>query len=295
MRIAITADLHWGHRSGADAVRALAAFLAADPPDVLVLAGDLGVGPHFGECLALFKDVPGRKALVPGNHDLWTPPDADADSLRLFEEVLPRVAAEHGFLSLDRGPLILREADLAVVGSINWYDYSWTIDELRRRFPDELHRLPSKRFPRGRHNDGAFIRWPLDDAGFTARVAAALETHLQEALAVVGRVMVVVHHPPFQGLSVPDLGSPRPLEWLLLQAFCGNSTLEEMLNRYGELIAFAFCGHTHRVAEATLGAIRGYNVGGDYQRKRLLILDWPAGTVVAHEFGDGQERGDPAA
>ena len=36
----------------------------------------------------------------------------------------------------------------------------------------------------------------------------------------------------------------------------------------------------------TLGPIRGYNIGGDYKRKRLLLLDWPEMTVTAHEFGD---------
>jgi 3',5'-cyclic AMP phosphodiesterase CpdA len=289
MRIAITADLHWGHRTGDDAVRALAAFLRADPPDVLVLAGDLGVGPHFNQCLALFADLPARKALVPGNHDLWTPTDAADDSLRIFEEVLPRVSADYGFSYLDRGPLLLPEAGLAVVGSINWYDYSWTVDELRQRFPEELHRLVSKRFPRGRHNDAAFVRWPLDDAGFTGRVTAALETHLKEALASIARAIVIVHHPPFQALSLSDPGPPRPLEWLLFQAFCGNSAMEDLLKRFADRIAFAFCGHTHRARESMLGPIRGYNVGGDYRKKRLLIVDWPAGGVTAHDFGAASE------
>ena len=31
---------------------------------------------------------------------------------------------------------------------------------------------------------------------------------------------------------------------------------------------------------------RGYNIGGDYHYKRLLLLDWPAGTVEEHVFGD---------
>jgi hypothetical protein len=35
-----------------------------------------------------------------------------------------------------------------------------------------------------------------------------------------------------------------------------------------------------------LGSIRGFNIGGDYNFKRLLLLDWPAGRVAAHVFGD---------
>ena len=38
--LAFTADLHWGHGGRGDvAVRGLATFLHAQPPDVLVLAG----------------------------------------------------------------------------------------------------------------------------------------------------------------------------------------------------------------------------------------------------------------
>ena len=63
-------------------------------------------------------------------------------------------------------------AELALVGSINWYDYSWSLEKLRECYPDELHRLESKRFTRGRHNDANFVRWPLDDVRFTASAVA---------------------------------------------------------------------------------------------------------------------------
>src|SRR4051812_14936089 len=116
MRIAVTADLHWGtrHETGRRATLDLAAHLAADPPDVLVLAGDVGAGDDFGRCLELFDKLPCAKALVPGNHDLWvTAYDPRGDSLRVFKEVLPRIAREHGFTYLDDGPLVLPGADLA--------------------------------------------------------------------------------------------------------------------------------------------------------------------------------------
>ena len=288
LRLAITADLHWGHRTGAAAVRLLASTLRAEPPDVLVLAGDLGVGPQFEECLALFADIPCRKALTPGNHDIWVQAEeAGHDSLALYEDRLPRSSDRFGFHYLDNGPLMLAEHGLALVGSINWYDYSWALDELRRRFPSEEYRLRSKRFTRGRHNDANFVRWPLDDGQFTARVVAKLERDLQTALATVDRAIVVTHHPPFQGLSFPRTDDgPPPLDWLLWECFCGNRKLEEVLRRHAGRVPFAFCGHTHRAREAMLGPIRGHNIGGDYAAKRLLVLDWPEGTVTAHDFGD---------
>jgi predicted phosphohydrolase len=296
MHLAFTADLHWGtHRDGDAATRVLAAFLRDAPPDVLVLAGDMGTDEYFGDCLALFADLPCRKALVPGNHDLWVrDSDERGDSLRLYREHLPQVATAHGFHYLDHGPLFLPETNLALAGSVNWYDYSWSLDALRQQFPGEEHRLGSKRFTRGRHNDANFIRWPLDDVGFTREVVAALKQHLTEAGARARHVIVVTHHPPFQWLSfarpaaVGQVANPTPsLDGLLWQAFAGNRALEELLERHADIVPFAFCGHTHQARQNEHNGIRGYNVGGNYHHKRLLLLDWPAGTVTAHGFAEG--------
>jgi 3',5'-cyclic AMP phosphodiesterase CpdA len=143
-RIAVTADLHWGtrHPAGVDATLALVAELYHDPPDLLVLAGDVGAGDEFDRCLELFDNLTCRKALVPGNHDVWVRPgDPRGDSLAVYREHLPRVAAGHDFHYLDRGPLVLPEYGFAVVGSMNWYDYSWAIDRLREAAPDWRERL----------------------------------------------------------------------------------------------------------------------------------------------------------
>jgi predicted phosphohydrolase len=286
MRFAVTADLHWGHRRGDEATLLLRDFLRAETPDVLIIAGDVGAGPDFGPCLALFDGLACRKALVPGNHDIWVEEDDPrGDSLRVYEEHLPAACAAHGFHYLDDGPLLLPEADLAVVGSINWYDYSWSLDQLRARLPDWEERLRTKTFRRGRHNDARFVRWPLDDRGFTARVVAALDRQLGEALGQAAQAIIVTHHPPFIGLSFPVAGPPSD-DRLLWEAFSGNAALPEVLARYGERVPLAFCGHTHRVREGSLGPIRGYNVGGDYHFKRLLVFDWPDVTVEAHTFGD---------
>jgi predicted phosphohydrolase len=291
LRIAITADLHYGGARGRgdEATRLLAGFLNDQPPDVLILAGDIGTQDHFDRCLGLFANLPGLKALVPGNHDIWVESaDPRGDSLRVYSEHLPQVSAAHGFHYLDGGPLLLPQAGLALVGSINWYDYSWSIDQLREHCPEWEELLREMRFPHGgRHNDRRFVHWPLDDVRFTAEVVTAFERHLCEALAQVDKAIVVTHHPPFFVRSVPSQpDEPPDIDRLLWQAFSGNRSMEEILTRHAERIPFAFCGHTHRARENTLGAIRGYNVGGDYHFKRLLLLDWPAGNVEAHIFGD---------
>jgi len=287
LSLAVTADLHWGHRRGHDEVRLLADFLRRRPPDVLVLAGDIGTEDNFAGCLELFAGLPSRKVLVPGNHDLWVRrDDTERDSLLLYDEELPRVAAAHGFHYLDAAPLFFPEEDLALVGSVNWYDYSWGVDNLRRHFPAEEYRLQTKRFTRGRHNDANFVRWPTDDLRFTARVVSAFERQLDEALARVGRAVVFTHHPPYYDLTWGRDPAVVDLDAFLWDAFTGNRAMEEVLKRHADRVSFAFCGHTHRQREAGLGGIRGYNVGGDYHFKRLLWLDWPGGAVEAHQFGD---------
>lgn len=293
LRVAVTADLHWGpHATGNAATTRLRDFLLAAPPELLILAGDIGAGDEFAPCLDLFADLPCRKAVVPGNHDIWvTSEDPRGDSLKVYRELLPNVCASAGFAYLDAGPLLIPEADLAIVGSINWYDYSWSLDELRQRFPGQEERLRSKMFTRGRHNDARFVRWPLDDVRFTADVVAAFERQLEDALTQAGQAIVIAHHPPMRGLNVPREGEPS-LDRLLWEAFSGNTAMEQVLQRHAERIPFAFCGHTHRARENTLGTLRGYNVGSDYPYKRLLILDWPAGTVEAHTFTATDSRRD---
>lgn len=294
LRLAFTADLHWGiHKTGDAATRLLLAFLEERVPDVLVLAGDVGASHDFERCLQLFDGLDCRKALVPGNHDVWVQnPDARGDSLQVYQEYLPRLSAAHGFHYLDQAPLILPDSGVALVGFMNWYDYSWSLERLREQVPDWEERLRTKRFSRGRHNDARFIRWPHNDASFTAMCVATFEQQLNVALGQVERVIVVTHHPAFYGLNFPAEEDTPGMDRLLWEAFSGNRSLEELLQRHATRISYCFSGHTHRARENTLGDIRGYNIGGDYHFKRLIFLDWPPGQVETHVFGDspGMEK-----
>jgi Icc-related predicted phosphoesterase len=284
--LALTADLHWGSNArGDDATRDLVHYLEEQRPDALIIAGDVGAGEHFAGCLALFHSLECGKLLVPGNHDIWViENDSRGDSLRVYQEHLPRLCAQHGFHYLDQGPALLPDADLAIIGSMNWYDYSWSIDVLREKLPDWEKRLRTKIFSRGRHNDALYVRLPWDDVEFTRRLVEQFERHLREALDRAPRALVVTHHPPFCGLSFPRIGEPS-VDGLLWDAFAGNRSLEELLSKHAARIPFAFCGHTHRERENRLATIHGYNIGGDYHFKRLLLLELPSGEVEAHTFG----------
>lgn len=287
LRIAVTADLHYGtrHTAGNRATLDLVARLAEQPPDLLILAGDIGAGDDFARCLELFDRLPCVKAAVPGNHDIWVrSDDARGDSLAVYEEHLPAVCRAHGFVYLDREPLVFPAADLGVVGSINWYDYSWDNDRLRAAAPDDwAERLATKRFARGTHNDANFVRWPLDDRSFTDRVVSKLIADLDAALARVSKVVVVVHHPPVRGLLYPAQ-EPLSVDALMWRAFSGNSRLETELAARADRVPFVFCGHTHTARTCQVDGMRGINVGGDYHFKRLVWVDWPSGEVTAEEF-----------
>ena len=260
---------------------------------MLILAGDIGTGPDCAGCLDLFRDLPSRKVLVPGNHDLWVARDAtQRDSLLLYEKELPAAAAAAGFHYQDTVPLLFPDEGLALVGSINWYDYSWGRDGLRRLFPEEEHRLLSKRFTRGRHNDANFVRWDLDDEAFTTRVVAAMQRQLDDALTQVDRAIVVVHHPPFQALGFPRDPNVPDLDAFLWDAFCGNRRMEEVLARRADRVALAFCGHTHRACSRQPGRHPGV------QRRQRLPLQAAAPGRLAVRHGHGasvrqRRRGAP--
>jgi predicted phosphohydrolase len=287
LRIAVTADLHYGtrHTTGNQATRDIAARLAEDPPDLLILAGDIGAGDDFPRCLELFDQLTCFKAAVPGNHDIWVrADDARGNSLDVYDRHLPAVCREHGFAYLDQTPLILPDSDLAVVGTMNWYDYTWDIDLLKAAAPsDWQERLRTKRFTRGMHNDANFVRWPLDDRTFTDRIVGKLKVDLEAAFDRVGKAIVVAHHPPLRGLLYPA-PEPIPLDGLLWRAFSGNTRVEELLRVNAERIPLVFCGHTHAARECRVGPTHGYNVGSDYPFKRLLWVEWPSCAVRAEEF-----------
>jgi 3',5'-cyclic AMP phosphodiesterase CpdA len=292
MRIAITADLHFGHnRVGDDATKFLHQQLQSQPPDLLLLGGDIGTDQHFAECLELFRDLSCPKAVVPGNHDVWiSDNDPRGHSLDVYQTYLPGVCAQLGYHYLDQAPLLFADANLAIVGSMNWYDYSWAIERMKAEVPDWKWHLQNKAFTRGRHNDGRFVRWPTDDIGFTRKIVATFEQHLTQALAQVERALVLTHHPAFHGISFPRTEPAQGLDALLWEALSGNRSLEIALEKHAERIPFIFSGHTHRETAATLGPARGFNIGGDYHYKRMLVLDWPSGAIETHLFGDPNKR-----
>lgn len=285
LRIAVTADLHWGIARGMVANQAMANYLFENPPDVLIFAGDIGHDHFFEECLKTFENLNCTKALVPGNHDIWVASDdSRGSSWDVYSEVLPRISARHGFHYLDHGPLHLPDWGLSILGNINWYDYSWSEQKILDRFPGEEGRLATKKFTRGQHNDFNYVRWQLDDRSFTKLVVEEMRMQLENASRSGNRSVVVTHHPAIRPLAFPQLDQDFSLDALIWEALSGNSLLEQVLFQNKHHVGHIFSGHTHRARVEDWHGVKGYNVGSDYHFKRLLEFSWPDGEINPIEF-----------
>src|SRR5690349_3753088 len=123
MRLLITSDLHYNHAASRPVAEQLIEQINRTGGDVLVLVGDTGVLQDrcLDECLSRIR-MSGERLFVAGNHELWT---HGASSYELFTDVLPQRVRELGWRWLQDEPLILGAHDVAIVGSVGWYDYSF--------------------------------------------------------------------------------------------------------------------------------------------------------------------------
>ena len=101
MRVAITADIHYGIGNNQKIVANFARRIIKTKADVLLLVGDTFAfnTQLLVECLMLFVPFKGDKLFVAGNHDLWT---RGTDSLKIYEKILPHITKQCGFHSLDQ-------------------------------------------------------------------------------------------------------------------------------------------------------------------------------------------------
>ncbi|WP_088008273.1 metallophosphoesterase [Indiicoccus explosivorum] len=225
MKLAILSDIHEGlNRKNTETsiMAALNRWIAANRPDVFLIAGDMTAGPEKSLKLLeqLQADFPAVRVLfVHGNHDVYA-----ADSQKAYETLL----AFRG--NLGNGPAELGGGWVAV-GDGGWYDYSFAIDgydeaDFERgtfgsfTWPDKLH-----------------ARWPESDIGRTELYAEKLERQLR---AHVGKkVILVTHTVPFRQF-VQVKGDPS---WDFFNAMMGSARYGELAERYG--VKKVVFGHIH--------------------------------------------------
>lgn len=291
MRVFITCDLHHGIRREFSALTERAAAMATEaarPGDALVLGGDVACEDAHGlaACLALFEGFPGPRALVPGNHDLWSAPGRGRGARWLYEHELPRIAGEHGFAVLDKGPVTVplpQGGLLGLAGSFGGHDF--TLSDLAPLTEEEREEVllgwRKGRFRSVYWNDYRMLwepPWePWDHAAFAGACAERLAEHLAalEADPAVRRIVCVTHTGAhLEEVKDHPMGEGRPLAGnLWFRGLSGSRRLGDAIARSPKT-RLHVCGHTHHArAYVDETARRWINVGCDYDCKRWLIYD----------------------
>ena len=288
MRVLATADLHYDVWRSRQPAERLAGQMVAAGGDVLILAGDTaGIDTEkLAQCLHLFARFSGRKLLVPGNHCIWVGPCQS--SWDKYQNILPRVAAQHGFEYLDRQPAL--QDHVAFVGTMGWYDYSYRDESLaipQRFYTHKLAPGAAARLPHYQHllagysdispqaasitarwMDGQWVKWTFLDPQVTRLLADRFAQHLRWAADRAQTIVAVIHHLPFAQM-LKKTGRPA---WRFANAFMGSELFgQAMLDQ--EKCRLAICGHSHRSDEVVVGHVRCVNIGSTYRHKRFISFD----------------------
>jgi hypothetical protein len=239
MRLAVTSDLHLPITHAAT-LADMAGAIATFAPDALVIGGDVAESLlDLESCLGLFR----RRLscpiwVLPGNHDLWA---RDAPSQRLWYEILPQTIRQAG-CNWFEGSAFTHD-DIAVAGTIAWYDYSGAdsiLDEAPATFARE------KRYF---NPDATKIDWGWTDLEFAALVAEPFLATLDRLESDAGiRQTIVVTHVPV--LECQMCRRPE-YRWAFSNAYFGNLTLgAKILER--RKVTHILSGHTHVERQGTV-------------------------------------------
>ena len=285
MRLLVTADLHFNHPRSRALAEDLIEQMNAVGGDVLLLVGDTAHadGDTLEQALSRFT-FRGPKLFVAGNHELWT---KGPDSYEIYTQTLPQRLAEVGWHWLEAEPFVAD--DLAIVGSVGWYDYAFAPAALGipRRFyerkisPGAARQLeqhadlfenaddipPQSHEIFARWNDARFVKLGRPDEAFLDELLARLEKQLQSQSGR-RRIIAAVHHLPFAELLPP----PHSGAWDFAKAYLGSPKLGDLLLRFPNVDTL-FCGHSHRPAETQVEHVHAINIGSGYRSKTFRTID----------------------
>jgi 3',5'-cyclic AMP phosphodiesterase CpdA len=278
VRLLAISDLHLGHRQNREALARLGAF----PDDWLIVAGDIGENAdHLRLGLSELRSRFAKVIWVPGNHELWCPPDdfsrtrgqARYDELVAICRELEVTSPEDPYLAWPPEPNTFivpmfllydygfRPPEVPLEGAVAWAKESGVLcgDE-RRLF---------------------FEPWPSRQAWCHARVA--LTATRLDALPVASRTVLVGHWP----LRADLARAPRVPRFSI---WSGTPLTEDWGRRYraravvnGHLhLRTTLVRHGVRYEEVSLGYPRDWHAerGIEWYLREILPGTGPA----AHRF-----------
>jgi 3',5'-cyclic AMP phosphodiesterase CpdA len=269
-RLAATSDLHFdstGMLTTPAKVYRIARQAKRSGADAIVLAGDLGHPlKNFSGCLDAFIGAHAPVGVVAGNHDVWR--DEVHSSQALWDNVLPIVSRQRGLHWLERDTM--RVGDVAIVGSMVWYDYSAAEECLGL---DPAYYASVK--PRIT-NDALWVDWPWSDAEVADDLRERLVENLEECQRdrSISKVVVVTHVPVFEQQM---LRNPNNFAWSVANAYFGNLRTGREIARFSKVHA-VISGHLHTSIESTVPRsgmpdLRTYVIGSDYGEPVWVLID----------------------
>lgn len=265
-KIVVTSDLHLGITPEA-ALRQLAREVAQEQPDLTVLAGDIGEGhDNFVACLDIFRSLPGKVAVLLGNHDVWARRGFASETL--WNQALPEATRAAGMEWLE-GSVWVADG-VGVAGSLAWYDYS-AVDPTIPPYPASWFAEN-----KGRYNlDGRYLDWQWSDSAFADGLGDGLMERLTrlEQRTDVRAVLVVTHVPLVEEQMLRKPEDPR---WGVTNAYFGNLSLGKRVLAFPKVRAIC-SGHTHVAREGVVqrpaGApVRVSVLGSDYGAPRFMVF-----------------------
>lgn len=233
-RIIVTSDIHYGITSP-EAVEKLFDEIAALKPDAVAVAGDIGEPlNNFVKALDIIGRMNIPTAIVPGNHDVWNR-SKTIPSRELWERRLPEETKVRGIVFLEDETLLID--DIAIVGTIAWYDYS-------AGDPKEEHTMEEYRKRRREFiGDALFTDWPWDDIEFCKMIEGPFKKRLKTVQddRDVKKIIVVTHSPIFEQQILRKPDDPK---WSFSNAYFGNLTFGEIVRDFSKVL-YVVSGHTH--------------------------------------------------
>lgn len=232
MIIAIASDLHYPTTSK-EALLSMIDRIKMSDVDTIVIAGDIAEVvqkvSYFTDCLSLFTAKFKTVCICAGNHDLW---NRYGNSLRLWEEDIPKICKELGVVYLEKGGYV--RDGVAIEGSYLHYDYSAKTTEVP--LDDKWYAQHKRDF----NNDAFLLNVGEDDITFAGEIGQAFMQRLQIAHdnPLVEKIMVVTHVPCM------DCQIVRRSEWLYSNAYFGNITYEQKILGIPK-VKWVFSGHSH--------------------------------------------------
>ncbi len=275
MKVAITADLHYG-LTNIPEILSIAKRISEESPDVVVLAGDLAETVRdpirFVDLLTIFRVELGETPILvlSGNHDLWCGPRSHYDSKDLWTRQLPDMTKASMCFWLEGDNW--SQDGVAIVGSYLHYDYS-AQDKV-----GPTSTLPHEYLAKNKgkvNMDGKRMRGLPDDITFARAIGEGFRQRLLDAQSdpSIESIVVATHVP-----CVEQLITRRPynFSWSIATPYFGNLSHQDVI--FGcDKVKWVIGAHSHQEISAAFdtpkGAVQLFNLGSDCNNPEYKTIE----------------------